>query len=65
MKYNAKILLLPLIFICFSSLSPVETSIEDSLRGWVKLGKQPVSEGVEYDEFILTEEKKDVKRLKD
>jgi len=64
MKYNAKILLLPLVFICFSSLSPIETSIDADLRGWVKLGKQPVSEGVEYDEFILTEEKKDVKRLK-
>ncbi len=32
--------------------------------GWSKLGKQKVSEGVTFDELVLTEEKTNVKRLK-
>ena len=68
MKKDVKVLYLLLSVILVSSTSfigtPKATHTAVYLGGWVKLGKQVVSEGAYYDTLDIAEEKKNVKRLK-
>jgi|GEM_PF-5531086 len=45
-------------------MTPVDPPVNADRGGWVKIGSQPVSDGVYYDEIEISEEKKNVKRLK-
>ena len=68
MKNDANFLypLLLLVVVTTTSFLSNSTFERDlyALGGWTKLGKHTVSEGVSYDEFIVEEEKSNVKRLK-
>ncbi len=68
MRTNAKLLYAILFVITLSSTSFYNSDMLKrdlyAYGGWTKLGKHTVAEGVSFDELVLEEEKKDVKRLK-